>query len=471
MSFHRTLGILAVALTLSVGSGLAAAQDRPSKGEQMLKYRKAVYQTMRSVCNDLVTEIHRSLSYFGSLEKESRIVRVIAMGNTMKLHGLPQFLSKHLEMNVQAADKFKALDGPSVLTAPAFKDNVLSFPVCYGLACQGLEQARLKTNLLPREILKDRLVREKKPWVVAAAAAVLLALAISFFGHWQAWNSANVNHQEFKSAIGDADSEEVQAKDFTSTYDGLVATYKEIDDVGKHLTQNLDGRVAWLEMLKAVNACLPIPGEEYVDKPTYKRPELHIEAIDCERFEKLEDWFADIKDEYLKGHAADAAAAAANAAAADGAAAAATPAAPDTGPTGPGWVIQMRGFHLFNEKLEGAQFVRDTLLKNLENGTVELPVVQNGKVTMEQVTMKELGIEYPVLLPTTGIDKREIEAEDQPVGLTGIPKVPVGQLDFIVQFVWKPTPPGHRAENAKAKKTSPSVASDGSPSRSERGGE
>ena len=46
MSSNRTLGALALALTLAVGAGSAAGQGRPSKGEQMLKYRKAVYQTM-----------------------------------------------------------------------------------------------------------------------------------------------------------------------------------------------------------------------------------------------------------------------------------------------------------------------------------------------------------------------------------------------------------------------------------------
>ena len=46
MSSTRTLGALALALTLAVGAGSAAGQGRPSKGEQMLKYRKAVYQTM-----------------------------------------------------------------------------------------------------------------------------------------------------------------------------------------------------------------------------------------------------------------------------------------------------------------------------------------------------------------------------------------------------------------------------------------
>ena len=46
--------------------------------------------------------------------------------------------------------------------------------MAYGLALQGLKRARLQTNLLPHEIRIERLVRAKKPWAVAAAAALLI---------------------------------------------------------------------------------------------------------------------------------------------------------------------------------------------------------------------------------------------------------------------------------------------------------
>ena len=48
------------------------------------------------------------------------------------------------------------------LNDPLFKENILTFPVAYGLALQGLGEARLHTNLLPGEIRTDRLIRAKK---------------------------------------------------------------------------------------------------------------------------------------------------------------------------------------------------------------------------------------------------------------------------------------------------------------------
>ena len=43
-----------------------------------------------------------------------------------------------------------------------------------------LRESSLKTDLLPRELVHDRMIREKKPWAVAAAAVLLLAFTIGF---------------------------------------------------------------------------------------------------------------------------------------------------------------------------------------------------------------------------------------------------------------------------------------------------
>ena len=43
--------------------------------------------------------------------------------------------------------------------------SLLSFPVAYGLALQGLAKGAVHTNLLPREITYDRLVKKYYPTV------------------------------------------------------------------------------------------------------------------------------------------------------------------------------------------------------------------------------------------------------------------------------------------------------------------
>ncbi len=145
---------------------------------------KLVFQAMRLVFNDLVTEVQRSIGYFQGIDRKAKIGGVVVLGNAVKLPGLQQYLGKNLGYEVNNFEAFSHLKGPSVLAAPAFKDNQLSFGVCYGLCLQGLGVAKLRTNLVPREIMTERLVRSKKPWVVASVAALLLACTFNVFFHY-----------------------------------------------------------------------------------------------------------------------------------------------------------------------------------------------------------------------------------------------------------------------------------------------
>jgi type IV pilus assembly protein PilM len=75
------------------------------------------------------------------------------------------------------------------------------------------------------------------------------------------------------------------------------------------------------------------------------------------------------------------------------------------GPTGPGWVVEMKGYHYFKNdrkslRVGGANHVRNNFLRLLEEGTVELPV-ENGART-EKFTMKEMGIQFPILASDEG---------------------------------------------------------------------
>src|SRR5687768_690265 len=128
---------------------------------------KAIFQAMRPVFADMVTEVQRSVGFFQSLDRKAKIGKVVMLGNTVKLPGLMQYLAKHLGYEVEELDSLRKLNGASVVGAPSFKDNVLAFSTCYGLALQGLGKGKLSTNLLPREILTQRLIRAKKPWAVA----------------------------------------------------------------------------------------------------------------------------------------------------------------------------------------------------------------------------------------------------------------------------------------------------------------
>ncbi len=269
---------------------------------------KALFQAMRPVFNDLLTEVQRSIGFFTNLDRRAKIGRALALGNAMKLPGLQRYLAQNLGFELGKLDAFRGLSGSSVVDAPAFKENLLGFGVCYGLTLQGLRDSRIKTNLLPRELANDRLVREKRPWAVGAAAALLLGCSFSFFTHWLAANSVAMEGY-FDPAVKKAQSVATTATSYRSDFEGAKTTYAKTAQIGEGFIQNVTGRDAWLKVMKGISLCLPRNEGERPEK-LVERNELHIDDFTCVYKENLADWYSGVKaknkpwQEYLVGASA-----------------------------------------------------------------------------------------------------------------------------------------------------------------------
>jgi hypothetical protein len=169
-----------------------------------------------------------------------------------------------------------------------------------------------------------------------------------------------------------------------------------------------------------------------------------------------------------------------------------TAAPPATGESGPGWVIQLRGFHLHNSlpdlKVdlvgdEAEQFILNSFFKNLKEGTVKLPDGPNGELV--DIPIADLGIRHPVVVTEEKTNQVEYLAEatdEDPSGRSyspspmmegpgrGMPSANPGgpeppktwklrRYDFIIQFAWQPQPRGQRMEKmAKQGEAAPSTA-------------
>lgn len=138
------------------------------------KYARAVFQSMRPVFSDLSAEFQRSIGYYTSLNRESQAQRLYALGNAFLLPGLVKFLQQNLGVPVSRVDSFNKLKLTDGLNEPEFSENTLTFAVAYGLAVQGLGQARVKTDLMPPEIARAATWRKKSYWFAAAAACLVL---------------------------------------------------------------------------------------------------------------------------------------------------------------------------------------------------------------------------------------------------------------------------------------------------------
>ena len=329
---------------------------------------KAVFQALRPVFNDYVSEIQRSIGFFSSVNRDAKIEKILAIGNGFKLAGLQKFLQQNLSYEVERVENFPGLVGDAVLSQPLFQENAMSFAVAYGLGLQMLQQTTIRTSLLPPEIRTARLIRRKKPWAVASAACLLTGLCFSTMGF--ALAKSTVGTEKWKTGEDKVKSVQGEATSLKTAYDAAEAKNKEFREKGEALVKPAAGRVLWLEVYKAINACLPAEGATADERHIAKKNRIRIFSITCREEVDLKTWFETLK--------------------------AASPSSQDyialedkdKPPEGQGWVFTLRGLH-FNEGKD--QFMISNLLKNLQKWQMQVTLPGNQ---FQTIPVRQMGITH-----------------------------------------------------------------------------
>ena len=378
-----------------------AKAEHLKRNAKMAENPKAVFQAMRPVFNDLVNEVQRSLTFFQGMDKSATFSEVVLLGSAAKLPGLTQFLGKQLELDVSRAGDFKHLSGDEVISQSTFANNSLSFAPCYGLCLQGLQKSRMKTNLLPQEIVMERVVRAKKPWVLASVSLLLLGCCLGLFYKTLAANQVDEKFEDAKGvswqkALTSADNEARQSTGFVTRDTEQKALLQKFNVIAKELSSSAEQRGMWIEINSAIYQALPQDskiqealtkdGVDSIDPKDYPfagRQEIYIDHIETVFEKDLNLWYTQIAPIYRaqsdeKRPVVE-----------EGAAPAVAPVSPLAGK--PGWVIEIQGHHFHNEDAMNAEtaYVESTLLRNLRNKKVKLP---EG-----EFTYSDLGISFPTI--------------------------------------------------------------------------
>jgi type IV pilus assembly protein PilM len=220
----------------------------------------SILKAIKPVLTDFVGEVQRSLGYFTNTHRDAHVAHLVGLGSAFKLPGLQKYLSDKLSLEVKKPTKFEKLLGETVLADPLFQENLLTYPIAYGLALQGLGLARLTTNLLPKEIIQDRLIRSKKPYAAAAAAALVLGLAgmsMGFSVPFAASQDPRITKgiDKTKSAVTAFDK---QNTEFTAQLTKKDAEEKKV----KTIIAGQEERLNWPRWVEVFAATLPRPGPD-----------------------------------------------------------------------------------------------------------------------------------------------------------------------------------------------------------------
>lgn len=374
---------------------------------------KDVFNAMKPVFNEFSSELQRSLNYFTGADRSARIGKVLLLGNASKLKGLADFVAKQLNLEVQRFDSYRGLEGADVTSAPTFKENRLAFGTAYGLALQGVQEASINTNLLPGEIVRERIIEAKKPWAVGAMVGLLGASALSFLGTFVAWTSYSPDL--YANAFQQADSAKTRSSSAVSSVEESKRKQDEAVAQQQYLVRLADRRFQAIDMMRAVETLLPQDDPQRLPENPADRNRMYVDGLDIQWYPDLATWFESVKPQWLETFPAEEVeeeeAQDPPPAPAEGDAPAPPPekkwtAAEDPGPKGPGWVVQIKGHHYRNEDRHkpsiGIQFVRDTLAAGLLGTLEEVPVTA-GPLAGKLVPPSDLGISHPVIVSSSPI--------------------------------------------------------------------
>ena len=221
------------------------------------KQADKLFEAMRPILDDLIGEIQRSIGYYKAQSRNVRIEQVVLLGNAFKLRGLIDYFRKSLDYEVSLLDSLRRVKLGAESDQRKFEAELPNYGVAIGLAIQALGQGRVNIDLMPPEVVRNRVLRRKVPWAAAAVALLALPIGRGFV------------------AVGR------QAKVVNDERPGVERRIKELEEIEREinaladpgaLKKQLDGflevgakRNQWVEVLDKLNkAFAQIPRDRFL---------------------------------------------------------------------------------------------------------------------------------------------------------------------------------------------------------------
>ncbi len=216
------------------------------------KYTRQIFQAMRPIFGDLVSEIQRSMGFFSSVRRETRIKRIVALGGTFRLPNLLRYLQQNLQLDVERMDSFRGGVPADPKMAAMFNENMLSLAGAYGLALQAMGEGKIQSSLLPSHIYRERMWKEKSKWFGLAAGMMLVGSGIALGSVYMAKNVSGSDELKAKN-----DSTLAAAKKLSDQWSTVESAGKNDIETIKNIYSLTDYRMLWPNLLTDLRAAIP----------------------------------------------------------------------------------------------------------------------------------------------------------------------------------------------------------------------
>ncbi len=138
---------------------------------------KRLWEAIRPVVQEMVTELQRSVSYFRSQLEGGKMDRILLTGGCTRLRNFASFIEDQLGIEVRKLNPLKNIAySPEVFEG---EDLESELGVAVGLALRGMGQGFSTVNLLPKIVVSRKELRKKRVYLMLSGLCMPLILGVS----------------------------------------------------------------------------------------------------------------------------------------------------------------------------------------------------------------------------------------------------------------------------------------------------
>lgn len=204
----------------------------------------------RTTLTRLHAEIARSISFYRANQKGSQPLRACLAGGGVSMPYMLEFFGEKMQMPVQLFNPFRNVTIASSANADELAKSAHSLGEPVGIALRSLGNCPVEINLRPPSVQNARRLSKRKPFLVAAAICLFLAL-----GQWVIYftNAAALKEEALASVNADI----AGLEGIANQIDQALAAQKATEAVAAPVLTAVAERNIWARLIDELGAKLP----------------------------------------------------------------------------------------------------------------------------------------------------------------------------------------------------------------------
>jgi type IV pilus assembly protein PilM len=225
--------------------GLGGAYAEPSDHDVA-----RVSKLARSTMTRLHAELMRSISHYRAQQRGSRPDRIFLCGGTAGMPYMREFFHEKFQLPIEFFNPLRNVAVSETASASGVAHSAHLLGELVGLALRSVTACPMELSLLPASVVRRQDLERRRPFFIAAAACVVLAML--------AWSFYFTRAAQVTRATADAiQQKNASMRGAEAQLDKLKKQITSLDSVATPLIGAVNDRDFWPQILDDLNARLP----------------------------------------------------------------------------------------------------------------------------------------------------------------------------------------------------------------------